>query len=120
MDMELLLSVEAQSQQQLDAVQLEFYEHKVKHMDTTTKMDHDQQNIKELTDDLVKLGTEHAALTKLQNTTEMQRAKLAQRQKALEAEHRDVAQHVHSYYTTINKLEKALAEETARRSDNDE
>ena len=45
MDMELLRSVEAQSQQQLDAVQLEFYEHKVKHMDTTTKMDNDKETI---------------------------------------------------------------------------
>ena len=89
---------------------LEFHNYKSETCNAATQIEHLKQRVQESNELLEKEKAEKLDVQKQLDFVQMDREKLQKRQKALESEHRDVAHHVHDYYTTINKLERQLAD----------
>lgn len=117
-DLELLRRSGGDSQEQLDALRLEYFNFRQEQLEAHTQIRDLTLLWREVSTELEKAQSDLDAKTQEISKLNAANQKLKDRHLQLQQEHRDVAQHVHEYYTTINKLEAELKLEQSTREEN--
>lgn len=107
----LLKRVGGDNSQELEQLKEEYFKFRQDNLDADTQI-RDLTNEWRATSELLDLTKKELEKTRqLLSEEKAQTIKMRSRQQALEGEHRDVAKHVHEYYTVIADLEKKLQDE---------
>lgn len=110
-DYHLLKTSSGNYQEELDNLKVEYFNYKQDNMQADIQIKDLSNEWRRVSELLDKSNKEIDRLQSELMRSTLQNSKMKERQTTLEQEHREVAQHVHDYYSTINELERKLEKE---------